>query len=116
MAPFVALYGRRCRSPRHQEEFNVGDGLLLRVSPKRGVVRFGARGKLSPRFISPHEILERVDKMDYRLALPDSLEKVHDLFHVSQLKTYFATTSHVLDPEPLELHTNLSSAEQPVRI
>ena len=68
---------------------------MLRLLPMRGVVHFGARGKLSPRFIGPYEILERVGKMPYRLALPDSLEKVHDVFHVSQLKRYFAATSHV---------------------
>ena len=88
--------------------------MLLRVSPMRGVVRFGAHGKLSPRFIGPYEILERVGKMVYRLALPNSFEKVHNVFHVSQLKRYFAATSHLLDPEPLELDTILSYVEQPV--
>ena len=83
--------------------------MLLRVSPMRGVVRFGAHGKLSPRFIGPYEILERVGKMAYRLALPNSLEKVHDVFHVSQSKRYFAVTSHVLDLEPLELDTTCSN-------
>ena len=93
---------------RRPEEFIVGERVLLRVSPMRGVVRFGARGKLSPRFIGPYEILERVGKVTYRLALPNSLEKVHDVFHVLQLKRYQAATSHVLDLEPLDLDTSLS--------
>ena len=68
---------------RQLEEFSMGERVLLRVSPMRRVVHFGARGKLSTRFIGPYEILERVGKLAYRLALPNSLEKVHDVFHVS---------------------------------
>ena len=101
---------------RRPEEFTVGEQVLLRVSPMRGVVRFGARGKLSPRFIGPYEVLERVGKVAYRLALPNSLEKVHDVFHVSQLKRYHAAATHVLDPESLDLDASLSYPEQPVRI
>ena len=71
---------------RRPKEFAVEDRVLLRVSPMRGIVRFGARGKLSPRFIGPYEILEYVGKMAYRLAIPNSLEQVHDVFHMSQLK------------------------------
>ncbi|XP_057520882.1 uncharacterized protein LOC130801133 [Amaranthus tricolor] len=82
----------------------------------RGVVRFGTSGKLSPLFIGPYEILERVGKLAYRLALPNSLEKVHDVFHVSQLKRYLAAASHVLDPEIVELDETLSYSEQPVHI
>ena len=82
----------------------------------RRVVCFGACGKLRPGFIGLYEILERVGKMAYRLALPNSLEKVHDVFHVSQLKIYFSTASHVLDPEPLELDATLSYADQLVCI
>ena len=94
----------------------MGKRVLLRVSPMRRVVRFGARGKLSPRFIGPYEILKRVGQVAYRLALPNSLEKVHDVFHVSQLKRYHAAASHVLDPKPLELDTFLSYSKQPNRI
>jgi hypothetical protein len=74
--------------------------VLLRVSPMRGVVRFSTHGTLSPRFIGPYEILERVGKVAYWLAFPKSLEKAHDVFHVSRLKRYHAAGSHVLDPEP----------------
>ena len=60
---------------RRPEEFTVGERVLLRVSPMRRVIRFGIHGKLSPRFIGPYEILERVGKVAYRLALPNSLKK-----------------------------------------
>ena len=66
-------------------EFEVNDHVFLKVLPKRGVVRFGKRGKLSPRFIGPFEILERVDIVPYRLALPPSMSDVHEVFHVSML-------------------------------
>ena len=63
----------------------MGDHVFLKVMPKRGVVRFGKRGKLSPSFIRPFEILERVGIVEYRLALPPSLSSVHEVFHVSML-------------------------------
>ena len=65
--------------------------------PKRGVVRFGKRGKLSQRFIRPFEILERVGTIAYRLALPPSLSSVHGVFHVSMLQKYTPDPTHVLD-------------------
>ena len=70
---------------RRPLEFEVGDHVFLKVKPKRGVVRFGKRGKLSPRFIGPFEILERVGTVAYRLALPPSMSGVHEVFHVSML-------------------------------
>ena len=71
--------------------------MFLRVSPTRGVVRFGKKGKLSPKFISPFEIVQQVGKCAYRLALSPSLSGVHDVFHVSMLKKYIIHLSHVLD-------------------
>ena len=65
--------------------FEVGDHIFLKEMPKRGVVRFGKRGKLSPRFIGPFEILERIGTVAYRLALPPSMSGVHEVFHVSML-------------------------------
>ena len=70
---------------RRPLEFEVGDHVFLKVMPKRGAVRFGKRGKLSPRFIGPFEILERVGTVAYRLALPPSMSGVHEVFHVSML-------------------------------
>ena len=86
----------------------VGDKVLFRVSPMKGVVRFGACGKLSPRFIGPYDIVERIRKLAYRLALPNVMGKVHDVFHISQLKRYVAASSHVLDPEQLKLDESLT--------
>ena len=65
--------------------------------PKRGVVKFGKRGKLSPRYIRPFEVLERVLIVAYRLALPSSLSSVHDVFHVSMLRNYTPDPTHVVD-------------------
>ena len=65
--------------------------------PKRGVVRFGKRGKLSPRFFGPFEILERVDTIAYRLALPPSMSGVQEVFHVSMLWKYTPNPAHVVD-------------------
>ena len=65
--------------------------------PKRGVVRFGKRGKLSPRFIGPFEILERVGTVAYRLALPPSMSGVHEVFHFSMLRKYASDPTHVVD-------------------
>ncbi|XP_057517998.1 uncharacterized protein LOC130798919 [Amaranthus tricolor] len=82
----------------------------------RGVMRFGKRGKLSPKFIEPYEVTEKVEKVAYRLVLPNELGKVHDMFHISQLKRYVSDKSHVLDPEPLDLDENLSYKENPIKI
>ena len=73
---------------RRPLEFEVGDHVFLRVMPKRGVVRIGKRGKLSPRFIGPFEILERVGTVVHRLVLPPSMSGVHEVFHVSMLLIY----------------------------
>ena len=82
---------------RRPLEFEVGDHVILKVMPKRGVVRFGKRGKLSPRYIGPFEIIERVDIVLYRLALPPSLSGVHEVFHVSMLRKYTPDLTHVVD-------------------
>ncbi|GJR43424.1 putative reverse transcriptase domain-containing protein [Tanacetum coccineum] len=71
-------------------EFEVGDQVLLRVSPWKGVVRFGKKGKLAPRYVGPFEILERIGLVAYRLRLPEELNSVHDTFHVSNLKKCLA--------------------------
>ena len=82
---------------RRPLEFEVGDHVFLKVMPKRGVVRFGKRRKLSSRFIGPFEILERVGVVAYRLALPPSMSGVHEVFHVSILRKYTSNPSHVVD-------------------
>ena len=82
---------------RRPLEFEVGDHVFLKMMPKRGVVRFDKRGKLSPRFIGPFEILERVGTVAYRLALPPSMSGVHEVFHVSMLRRYTPDPAHVVD-------------------
>ncbi|KAL0541480.1 hypothetical protein IC582_021525 [Cucumis melo] len=101
---------------RKDLEFEVGDKVFLKVAPMRGVLRFERRGKLSPRFVGPFEILERIGPVAYRLALPPSLTTVHDVFHVSMLRKYVPDPSHVVDYEPLEIDENLSYVEQPVEV
>ena len=87
-------------------EFGVGDHAFLKVMPKRGVVRFGKRGKLSPRFIGPFEILKRVDTVAYRLPLPPSIAGVHEVFHVSMLRRYTPDLAHVVDWGDFEVDTD----------
>ena len=83
---------------RHRPlEFEVGDHVFLKVMPKRGVVRSGKRGKLSPRFIGPFEILERIGVVEYQLALPPNMSGVNEVFHVSMLRKYTSDPSHVVD-------------------
>ena len=96
--------------------FEVGDHVFLKVSPTKGIVRFGKRGKLNPRFIGPFEILKKVGNVAYQLALPPALESVHPVFHVSMLRKYIRDPSHVINFEPLQLQPNLTFEEQPVEI
>ncbi|XP_020094155.1 leucine-rich repeat extensin-like protein 3 [Ananas comosus] len=96
---------------RKDLEFAVGDCVFLKVSPMRGVKRFGIREKLSPRYIGPYEILERVGPVAYKLALPPKLAGVHNVFHLSNLCKYFRNSSHVLEYEPVELHNDVTYEE-----
>ena len=82
---------------RRPLEFEVRDHVFLKVMPKRGVVRFDKRGKLSPRFIGLFEILERVCPVAYRLDLPPSMSGVHEVFHFSMLRKYTLDPAHVVD-------------------
>ena len=91
---------------RQPLEFKVGDHVFLKVMPKRGVVRFGKRGKLSPRFIGLFEILERVGTIAYRLALPPNMSYVHEVFHVSILLRYTPDPAHVVDWREIEVDTD----------
>ena len=84
--------------------------------PKRGVVRFSKREKLSPRFIGPFEILERVGTVAYRLALPPNMLGVHEVFHVSMLRRYTPDPAHVVDWGEIEVDTVGTFEEEPVCI
>ena len=94
----------------------MGDHVFLKVMPKRGVIRFGKRGKLSPRYIGPFEVLEGVGIVAYRLALPPSLSSVHDVFHVSMLWKYTPYPTHVVDWGELVVDTDRTFEEGPVCI
>ncbi|KAM6541942.1 hypothetical protein CsatB_006389 [Cannabis sativa] len=97
------------------KDFSISDNGML-LFKARGIRRFGKKGKLSPRFIGPFEILEKVGQVAYRLALPPSLSAVHNVFHVSMLRKYVSDPMHVLSYEVLELQPDLSYDEQPVQI
>ncbi|GJX60249.1 putative reverse transcriptase domain-containing protein [Tanacetum coccineum] len=71
-------------------EFQVGDKVMLKVSPWKGVIRFGKRGKLNPRYIRPFKIIAKIGTVAYRLELPEKLSRVHNTFHVSKLKKCLA--------------------------
>ena len=90
--------------------------VFLKVTLKRGVVRFGKRGKLSPRYIGPFEVLERVGIVSYQLTLQSSLSIVHDVFHVSMLRKYTPDPTHVVDWGVLVVDTNGTFEEGPMRI
>ena len=96
--------------------FMEGDHVWLRISPMKGVMRFGKKGKLSPRFIGPFEILSRVGEVPYKLALPLSLSAVHLVFHVSMLWKYISDESHVLLLDSVELGPDLTFEEEPIAI
>ena len=101
---------------RRPLEFEAGDHVFLKVMPKRGVVRFGKRRKLSPRFIRPFEILERIGIVTYRLALPPSMSGVHEVFHVSMLQKYTPHPTHVVDWGQIKVDTDRTFEEGPVCI
>ncbi|KAK2409545.1 hypothetical protein QL285_044961 [Trifolium repens] len=161
MAPFEALYGRRCRTPlcwhesgesvvlgpkivqqttekikmiqekmrasqsrqksyydkkRKCVEFNEGDHVFLRVSPTTGVGRALRSRKLTPRFIGPYQILGRVGKVAYRIALPPSLSNLHNVFHVSQLRKYVSDPTHVIKTDDIQVRENLVVETLPLRV
>ena len=101
---------------RRSLEFEIGDPLFLKVAPMKGVLRFGRKGKLSPKFIGPFEILERVCPVAHKLALPPAHSGVHDAFHVPMLRKYITDPIHIVDYEPLQLNEDLNYEEKPVKI
>ena len=96
--------------------FDVGDHVFLKVSPLKGTLRFGRKGKLTPRYNGPFEITQKVGPVAYRLALPPALQGIHDVFHISQLRWYLHDPQHVISFEPLQLKKNLTYVEEPAQI
>ena len=101
---------------RRPLEFKVDDKVFLKVSPMRGIMRFGKKGKLSPRYVGPFEVIKRIGEVAYRLAIPLALSKMHDVFHVSMRKKYLHDPSHVLNYESLDVDPKLAYKERPVEI
>ena len=101
---------------RKDLEFEVEDRVFLKLSPWKGVIRFGKRGKLSPRYTGPFEIVERIGPVAYRLDLSEELSRVHNVFHISMLHKYISDPSHVLEIPEIELRDDLSNEEQLVQI
>ncbi|GJR41488.1 putative reverse transcriptase domain-containing protein, partial [Tanacetum coccineum] len=161
VAPFEALYGRKCHSPvcwaevgeaqltdldliqettekiiqikqriqavhdrqksyadlkRKPMEFQVGGMVMLKVSPWKGVVRFGKQGKLNPRYVGPFKVLEKIGSVAYKLELPQELIKVHNTFHVSNLKKCYSDEPLVVPLEGLHIDDKLQFVEEPVKI
>ncbi|GKA99294.1 putative reverse transcriptase domain-containing protein [Tanacetum coccineum] len=137
-APFEALYGRKCRSlimwikdrlkvardrqksyadkKRKPLKFSVGEHVLLKGSPWKGVVRFRKKGKLAPRFVGPFEINKRISPVAYRLRLPEEINGVHDTFHVSNLRKCLADPTLQIPLDEIQVDAKLNFMEQPVEI
>ncbi|GKB95025.1 putative reverse transcriptase domain-containing protein [Tanacetum coccineum] len=97
-------------------EFEMGDQVLLKVSPWKGVVRFVKKGKLAPRYVGPFEILERIGLVSYRLRLPEELNSVHDTFHVLNLKKCLADANLHVPLDEIKVNKTLCFVEEPVEI
>ncbi|GJW41345.1 putative reverse transcriptase domain-containing protein [Tanacetum coccineum] len=134
-APFEALYDRKCHSPIKQRmqaacdrqksyadlkrkpmEFQVGDKVMLKASPWKGVVHFGKRGKLNPRYVRPFKMLEKVGSVAYKLELPEDLSRVHNTFHVSNLKKCYADEPLAVPLDGLHFDDKLQFVDEPVEI
>ncbi|KAA3484168.1 Retrotransposable element Tf2 protein type 1 [Gossypium australe] len=113
MAPYEALYCRKCRTPLYWTELSETDS---RVSPWKKIFRFDCKGKLNPPFIGPYDIIERIGPVAYRLAIPSELEKIHNVFHASILRRYKSDPSHVISPSEIEIQPDMTYNEKLIRI
>ena len=114
----VATYIQKSYSDMKTKDafYEIGEKVFLIVSPWKKVMRFGRKGKLSPRFIGTYEVIEKVGPVAYILALPLELEKIHNVFHLSMLRWYRSDPSHVVSLEAIELRLDLTYEEELVEI
>ncbi|GKB38624.1 putative reverse transcriptase domain-containing protein [Tanacetum coccineum] len=101
---------------RKPMEFQVGDKVMLKVSPWKGVIRFGKRGKLNPRYVGPFKVLGKVGEVAYKLELLEELSRVHNTFHVSNLKKCYADEPLAVLLDGLHFDDKLQFVEEPVEI
>ncbi|KAD5803586.1 hypothetical protein E3N88_14946 [Mikania micrantha] len=111
--PTPKRYADKRRKPL---EFQVGDRVLLKVSPWKGVIRFGIRGKLNPRYIELFKIVKRVGHVAYELNLPQELGSVHNVFHVSNLKKCLSDETLTIPLDEIQIDEQLHFVEEPVDI
>lgn len=103
--------------PKHRDVvIQEGDFVFLKVSPMRGVMRFGKKGKLAPRFIGPYEVVQRIGNLAYKLALPPALASIHNVFHVSMLRKCVRDPTQIVQPTTLELTDDVSYVVRPITI
>nr|GFA82783.1 putative reverse transcriptase domain-containing protein [Tanacetum cinerariifolium] len=114
----VARDHQKSYADKHHKplEFSVGDKVLLKVSPRKGVVRFSKRSKISPRYVGPFEIVERIGPVAYRLHLPQELVGVHDTLHVSNLKKCLADINLHVPLDEVKVDDKLQFVEEPIEI
>ncbi|GJU40894.1 hypothetical protein Tco_1193851 [Tanacetum coccineum] len=101
---------------RKPMEFKVGDRVMLKVSPWKGVVHFGKGGKLNPRYVRPFKVLAKVGNVAYRLELPQEFSRLHHTFHASNLKKCYAAEPLIMPLEGIHIDDKLQFVEEPVEI
>jgi hypothetical protein len=101
---------------RRPLQFQIGDFMYLRVSPTWCIQRFGVKGKLAPRYVGPFEIIEVCGPVAYHLRLPPQFAAIHDIFHISQLRKCVKVPTKIIDPQAIELESDLTYTEHPIRV
>ena len=101
---------------RQELEFEEGDHVFLKVSPSKGIIRFGKRGKLKLRYIVPFEVLQRIGLVAYRITLPPEFLHVHGVFHISMLRKYVHDPTRMINHYPLDVSKDLSYVKTPIMI
>ncbi|GKA71463.1 hypothetical protein Tco_0777602 [Tanacetum coccineum] len=112
----LKLWKSYADSGRKMTEYEVGENVLLKVSPWKGVMHFGKKGKLALRYVGPFEILKRIGPVAYRLRLPEEMIGVHDTFHVSNLKKCLGNANLNVPLNEIKIDKTLRFVEEPVEI